>query len=182
MWFFGVFIVLRFVGEDFVRALYPQRMASVQPQKLTSPSRSLALLAVIPRSAVILFVAVPFFGLTWKTILSIGLLAIPTLMKPFEDDLPNSAFIHRWLPRGLFRFVCLLIIGAWMSSLLVPQDSPTAVRDAAVWMLLPGVLVGVLEGFGRQDGNWSNTPRKWVLGVGVWLLGSGIVTGVLTFF
>jgi hypothetical protein len=157
-------------------------MAQVQPQKLTSPSTKVAIASVIPRSVIILFIAVPFFGFTWKTILSTCLLAIPVLMKPFEDNLPNVPFIHRWLPRGLFRFLSLMILGLWLSSVLVPIDDSQAVRNAAVWLLIPGVIIGVIEGFGREGGEWNNTTLKWVLGIGVWATAAGIVTGMISLF
>jgi hypothetical protein len=182
IWFFGILIVVRFAGEDLVRSLYPERMSQVQPQKLTSPSTKVAIASVIPRSVIILFIAVPFFGFTWKTILSTCLLAIPVLMKPFEDNLPNVPFIHRWLPRGLFRFLSLMILGLWLTSVLVPIDDSQAVRNSAVWLLIPGVIIGVIEGFGREGGEWNNTTVKWVLGIGVWGTAVGIVTGMISLF
>lgn len=182
MWLFGIFLVIRLGIEDLARVLYPERMALVQPQKLKSPSKTVSVLAVVPRSVVLLFVAVPFFGLTWKTLLSTALLAIPAILKPFEDDLPNSPWMHRWLPRGLFRFVCLLILGMWLSSVLVPSNDPQSVRNAAAWLLVPGVAVGVLEGFARQGGDWLDTRAKWSLGALVWLTGVAVITGAVTLF
>ena len=182
IWLFGLLLVVRFVGEDVVGALYPKRMAAVQPAKLRSPSKTMSMLAIIPRTLILLFIAAPFFGLTWKTVLSALLLAVPAVLKPFEDDLPNVPAIHRWLPRGLFRFMCLLVVGMWLGSVLIPVDDPDAVRNAAVWLLIPSVVVGVLELFGRKGGDWTNVRLKWALGVGVWTFAASLVTGTVTLF
>ena len=182
IWAFGLLLVVRFAGEDLVGTFYPERMAAVQPAKLRSPSKTMSILAVIPRTMVLLFIAAPFFGLTWKTILSAVLLAIPAVMKPFEDDLPNVPVIHRWLPRGLFRFLCLLVLGMWMGSVLIPVDDPDAVRNSAVWLLIPSVIVGVVELFGRKGGDWPNVRIKWALGVGVWAFAASLVTGTIALF
>lgn len=182
IWMFGLLLVVRFASEDLVGTLYPERMAAVQPAKLRSPSRTMSILAVIPRTAILLFIAAPFFGLTWKTILSALLLGIPAVLKPFEDDLPNFPSIHRWLPRGLFRFLCLLVLGMWMGSVLIPVDDPDAVRNSAVWLLIPSVIVGVVELFGRKGGDWPNVRIKWALGVGVWAFAASLVTGTIALF
>ena len=179
---FAAACIVRFGCEDVIQRFYPQRMAAVQPAKLTSPGKTLSLLGILPRSAIFLFVAVPFFGLTWQTILSVVFLAVPLILKPFEDDLPNTARINKWLPRGLFRFLCLLVLGMWLSQLLVPPGDVDALRRSAVWLLVPGLVVGVMEMFGRFGGDWPNVRVKWSLGVLVWATAAGLVSGVITLF
>ena len=174
--------IVRFACEDLIHRFYPERMSTVQPGKLTSPGKALSLLGILPRSAIFLFVAVPFFGWTWQTVLSAVFLAIPLVLKPFEDDLPNIAGVHRWLPRGLFRFLCLLVFGMWLAQLLVPAGDVEALRRAAVWLLVPGLVVGVAEMFGRFGGDWNNVRVKWSLGFLVWLGAVGLVSGAVTLF
>lgn len=180
--FFGLFCVMRLGSEDLIHRFYPWRMANVQPDKLRSPGKSLSLLSVLPRSAIFLFIAVPFFGWTWQTFLSAVFLAVPLVLKPFEDDLPNVKAINQWLPRGLFRFLCLFIIGMWLAPIVVPAGDAEALRRGAVWLLIPGLVVGVVEMFGRFGGEWRNVRLKWSLGFFVWLTAAGLVSGIITLF
>ncbi len=182
IWIFGAVLIVRLLCEDVVAAGFPLRMSEVQPAKLATPLRALAVASVLPRTAVVLFVTVPFFGMTWRTVTSVLLMAVPVVLKAFEDELPNAAFLHRWIPRGLFRFLCLLVLGMWMGSVLVPVDEPDAVRNAAVWLLIPSVVVGILELFGRAGGDWTSLRVKRILGAGVWFAAASLVTGAVTLF
>lgn len=181
-WLFAGLAMVRLGLEDVVRAWYPERMASVQPAKLRSPSKRVSVLGVVPRSVLVIFVAAPFFGLTWQTCATALLLAIPLVLKPWEDDMPNVPAIHKWLPRGLFRFLCLLVLGLWLSSVLVPGGDAEALRRSAVWLLVPSTVVGIVELFGRQGGDWNDVRVKWGGGALVWTAAAGIVTGMITLF
>jgi hypothetical protein len=51
-----------------------------------------------------------------------------------------------------------------------------------VFLLLPGVLLGIFEQFGREGVDWTNVWLKRSLGVFVWLAAVGLVTGNLILF
>lgn len=175
-------ILVRLAGEDVARVWFPERMTMVQPAKLVSPGRLVSAGAIAIRSIVFLLVAEPFFGITPATVAAAMLLAVPQVMKLWEDDLPNSAAINKWLPRGLFRFLCLLVLGAFLTSWLIGGGGDDAIRSSFIWLLLPGVIVGVVELFGRFGGDWPNLALKRGLGVFVWVAAAAIVTGLLAPF
>lgn len=182
-WVVFISIMVRLGGEDITTVHFPRRMREVQPAKLVSPGKGPTTSGIVARSVIFLVVAEPFFGVTAVTVGSALLLAVPQVMKMWEDDLPNSASLNKWLPRGLFRFLCLLVVGAWLSSTLISgSNDPAAIESAFIWLLLPGVVVGVVELFARFGGEWPNIAVRRSLGAVVWILAAGIVTGQLALF
>jgi hypothetical protein len=181
-WTVVIGIVVRLAGEDIARHWFPQRMIAVQPAKLVSPGRMASAGAIVIRSVLFLLVAEPFFGFTWLTVTAAVLLAVPQVLKLWEDDLPNVPALNKWVPRGLFRFLCLLLVGSFLTAWLVGDGGDEAVRASIVWLLIPGVLFGIIELFGRFGGDWPNVTVRRTLGVFVWLGAAGIVTGLLAPF
>lgn len=182
-WTVALVLPLRVLLEDVASHLYPQRSLVVQPAKLVAPSKGMASLGVATSAAVFLFVAEPFFGLNASTIAAAALVALPSVMKQWEDDYPNSTALNKWLPRGLLRFFLLLVLGAYMSSRLIgPEGGDDAVRRTLVVMLVPSSVVGVIELFGRSGGSWRDGAVKRVGGALVWATAIGIVTGAITLF
>jgi hypothetical protein len=125
----------------------------------------------------------PYFGLSLRTITAATLLAIPGVLKLREDSLPNSKLLHRWLPRGLTSFLVMMVLGSFLSFHLLGLNPTTATVDSTfLWLLVPGVLISVIDLFGREGGDWNNIWLKRGLGVFVWLAAAGLVTGDLILF
>lgn len=176
-------VIARLAVEDVAAHLYPERMRIVQPEKLASQTRAAGGAAIVVRSAVFLFIAEPFFGLTATTVIAAVLLALPGILKLWEDDLPNSATLNKWFPRGLFRFMCLTLLGMYLTAVLIGRDGgEAAVKSSFLWLLLPGVSEGVIELFGRHGGAWPNVMVKRTLGAVVWVTAVSLVTGLFTPF
>ena len=175
-----VAFLTRMAFEDIATYAYPVRSAECQPAKLTSPGRGLQLLSVLIRVGVFLMIAEPFFGLGPTTYLSSILVAIPMVLKVFEDDLPNSVFINRWFPRGVFRFAVMLVVGIYVSFWLLGQDATNEqVRQTYNFILLPGIVAGVIELVGREGAVWPDNWWKRILGFLIWVFAVGVVTGVV---
>ena len=176
-------ILVRLSSEDIASHLYPERMKMVQPKKLVDQTRPAGMVALLLRSALFLFIAEPFFGITATTIIAAILLAIPVFLKFWEDDLPNSVWINRWFPRGALRFCLLLFLGLYLTSVLIgPDGGDAALKASFLWLLIPGVAEGVIELFGRHGGNWPKVWLKRTLGAFIWLTSVSIVTGLFTPF
>lgn len=182
-WAAFVAILVRLAVEDVASHLYPERMKMVQPKKLVDQRRTAGFVALVIRSLIFLFIAEPFFGLTATTIIAAALLALPILLKFWEDDLPNSAWLNRWFPRGALRFCLLLLLGLYLTSVLIgPDGGDAALKASFLWLLIPGVAESVIELFGRYGGNWPRVWLKRTLGALVWLTSVSIVTGLFTPF
>ena len=176
-------VIARLGVEDIASHLYPERMKMVQPEKLASQTRAAGGTSAVFRSIVFLFIAEPFFGLTATTVLAAFLLAVPAILKLWEDDLPNSARLNRWFPRGLFRFLCLTLLGMYLTAVLIGRDGgDAAIRSSFLWLLLPGITEGIIELFGRSGGTWPNVMVKRTLGAVVWITAVSLVTGLITPF
>lgn len=177
-WTVALALIVRFAVEDIATHLYPERSKAVQPAKLVSPNRWWTSMSIVLRTVVFVFVAAPFFGLT-ATIIVAGLMqALPNVLKMWEDDLPNSPWLNKWLPRGLLRFFLLLLLGAYLSAVLIGRDGgDAAVRSTLLWMLLPAMVVGIVELFGRSGGTWPDNTAKRLAGAAVWLTAVGMVVG-----
>ncbi len=182
-WLVVIGIMVRLAGEDLVVHLYPERSKQVQPAKLVSPGRRHAASSLVFKFALYLLVMDPFFGINLRTIGAALLLAIPGVLKLYEDNLPNYPWLHRWLPRGQTSFLFMMLVGSFLSFRLLGEE-PTSARVASTFilLLLPGVVMGVVEEFGREGTDWT---RVWVrrgLGVFTWLSCVGLVTGYLVLF
>jgi hypothetical protein len=182
-WLVGITIVVRLLGEDAALHYYPERSKAVQPTKLVSPRPRFVAASLVFKFLLFLVVMDPYFGLTPRTLVAATLLAIPSALKLREEKLPNSKLLHRWLPRGLTSFLVMMLFGSYLSvRLLGLNPSPSTVDSAFLVLLVPGVVVGILEVFGREGVNWTNVWMKRGLGVVVWLTAVGLVTGQLVLF
>ena len=175
-----VAFLIRMAMEDVATYAYPVRSAEVQPEKLVSPGKRLSLLSVAIRVGLFLIIAEPFFGLGWATYLSALLIAIPMVLKVYEDDLPNYVWLNKWYPRGVANFAMLLVVGIYVSFWLLGQDATDEqVRQTYNLILLPGIVSGLIQLVGREGGVWPDTWWKRALGFFVWLFAVGIVTGYI---
>ena len=171
---------LRLALEDVATYAYPMRSQQVQPEKLVSPGRGMAVVSVLVRTGVFLLIAAPFFGLGPITWLAALLLAIPMLLKVWEDALPNSAWLNKWFPRGLARFVLLLVVGIYLGAWLLGHSAADEqVRATYNLLLLPGIVAGVIELFGREGGVWPDTWLKRAGGALLWVFAAGLTLGLI---
>lgn len=175
------FFIIRLAMEDVSIRLYPQRSAQVQPPKLTRQKVAPAWGSVLLRMAIFLVIAAPFFGLGWMTLLAAILLAVPNALKIYEDRLPNSVWLNKWYPRGVARFIILVVIGLYLVAWLLGMDSSDAgTRQAYTLILVPGIIGGIIELVGREGWDWPNTWAKRVAGIFVWAFAICVITGLLT--
>jgi hypothetical protein len=182
-WIVAVGIIIRLLGEDAALHFYPVRSKAVQPAKLVSPRMHFSVGSLVFKFLLYLVVMDPYFGLTYRTVTAAALLAIPGVLKLREDSLPNSPLLHRWLPRGLTSFLFMMLIGSFLSFRILGLDPTTATVDSTfLWLLLPGVIIGVIDLFAREGGDWTNVWLKRGLGAFVWLTAAGLVTGNLILF
>lgn len=182
-WLVLAAIIVRLLAEDVVVHYFPQRLLSVYPEKLPSQRRSFSLLTASAQFGLFLFVATPYFGLTWRTILVAGIALALNVGKLFENSLPNFPVLYKFLPRGFTMFVTSLIVGAYLNFNLVGNPaSQQRLLAAYVWLAIPGLLATALGLFAREGEDWGQPWRKRLLGFPLWLVGAGMTTGLLVLF
>ncbi|MFM8531686.1 MAG: hypothetical protein ACKOD2_18830, partial [Ilumatobacteraceae bacterium] len=169
-WTLWVAMLARLALEDRAVHSFPERLRSVQPADMPGQSAPWGVLGAAVRFGLYLFVSEPFFGLGKATVASAVLLTLPFFLTPWDDSLPNSAVISRWLPRGFLRFAILLLVGGWLGAALL-GDSPTAdtVRSMTPWLFVPSAVLGLLDHVGRAGSPWPDTwVKKWG-GAALWV-------------
>lgn len=88
-----------------------------------------------------------------------------------------------WPQVQLTSFLFMLLVGSFLAFHLLGLHPSTSTIDSTfVLLLLPGVILGVFEQFGREGVDWTNVWLKRSLGVFVWLAAVGLVTGNLILF
>ncbi len=126
------------------------------------------------RTSVLLFIASAFLGVQWQLWVGGFLFMLPPLLAVFKGNFPNSTPLFRVLPRGIVKLVIMLVLGVGIASMVTRgvQQSAQPALNAFVLLAVPGVIVSLLELFGREGA----PPRE---GWGRWLLGAAILgTGV----
>jgi hypothetical protein len=181
-WAAGVAVVARYAVEDVAALRYPLRTQQLAPPKVQWPDRPWSVVGIVLRFAVFLFVAEPFFGLTAATLVAGLLTALPCVLGLWEDDLPDSPTVGRWLPRGMLKVVVLVVGCAVLASILIGDGGDAAVRSTMLLMLLPGLAFALVELWGRTRPAWPDTRYKRAGGAATWLVLAGLTTGTLVLF
>jgi len=175
-----VFFLLRMFLEDFSHHFYPKRTIAAQPAKLSSQSKVASWIAIFSKLGIFLLISAPFFGLGIYTLLALALTAFGLIAKLHEDQIPNFVWINKWYPRGVARFLLLLVVGIYVgAAVLGDHPSATQIRNTYAIILLPGLIAGILEIVGREGWEW---PERWFkrwVGSIVWLTALGIVAGFI---
>lgn len=104
---------------------------------------------------------------------------VPKLVETKADKFPNSALLHRFLPRNLVRVVAMLLVMLWWGELVGGAVDSHEVQWSFVLMSVPGLFLGVADWFGRDGEEWPSTVASRVLGVATLVLGIALVRGWL---
>ena len=135
---------VRLLGEDAALKWYPSRHRAIQVPLGESQSAAARTGTVVLGAGLYLLAAAPFFGLGWRTWLTVGLVSLVPLLGLVADRFPNVRLLHKWFPRGLLRFVVMLFVSAWFGKFVLSIAGSSAdARSTAVFMLLPGVVVEI---------------------------------------
>ncbi len=176
----GLAVVARLALEDLSIHLYPARCAALTLPDLAPPSPRLRLMAIVVRTAITLLVLSSFLGLSWPAIAIAVLLSIPLVLRVWIDRMPNSLTVHRWTPRGVLKLTISTIIGLVLVGWIFASEGRSALLPGILaLLLLPSAVWSIVDVFGRAGGNWHNVWPKRVLGIAVWFICAGLLTGVI---
>jgi hypothetical protein len=172
-------IVLRYALENAARVLVSVRLARIENVSFPDPVDGQRQVSRIIRTAVFAFVAWVFIGGNWWLAAGTAMFLVPKLVETKADMFPNSALLHRFLPRNLVRVVAMLLVMIWWGQLVGGAVDSHEVQWSFVLMSVPGLLLGVADWFGRDGEEWPSTVASRVLGVATLVLGIALVRGWL---
>lgn len=176
-----VTLLFRFVLENGARVLAAQRLSEVELERFDAPYRVQPALSLVVRTAVFLFVAGVLIGNNWALWVGGVLYVVPHLVDRRAETFPNFAWLHRVTPRNLTRVVLMLFVALWWSGVVtgLTTDSALSVRLGFVMAGVPGLVLGAVDWFAREGGEWRSTAVSKCLGTVLLVVGILMVKGVI---
>lgn len=172
---------IRLLLEDTVPRAYPRRWAETTVEVDPAPSRVVRSASVATVGVLYLLGAGPFYGYGWQTWVIVSLLVAVPALGQVSHLLPNLPRAHRVVPRGVLRSVLMCYFGAWFATAVMSAaGSAVSARSIAVVLLLPGVVLGVIDCFAREGGEWPETTLKRAGGLALWAVSALILVGIVT--
>jgi hypothetical protein len=174
-------LVARMIAESLAANLYPQRLSAVHPAKIPRSGARQRIGATVVRTAVFVFVAAVVVGPSWQLWVGATLFVVPQLLCIFENRFRNIASLYRVLPRGLLKLVLMLFVARVFGGLVLSaiHNNRDAIADAFVMLAIPGVVLSLLDLFGREG---DQPPMGWwhrVAGCVILAAGLLLVAGVI---
>lgn len=173
--------VLRVILEAVAARAYPVRLAAVQAPAMPTPASAQRVTAALVRTSTLLFVASAFLGVHWQLWVGGVLFMLPLLLSVYKGNFPNSPLLHRLLPTGIVKLVIMLVIGVAITSMVTRtvEHSAQPALNAFVLLAVPGVIISLLELFGREGTPPRDGWARWLLGAAILLTGVWLVLFVL---
>lgn len=176
-----VALLVRWALENIALSLAPQRLRLVELKEHEDPSLLQRMFATSVRTVIFVIVAGSFIGNNWALWVGTLLYIAPKIVGEFSSNWPNVPMLHRFVPRNLPRVVLVLLFALWWGAFINSQfaDSPDMLLYAFVLMGVPSHILGVIDWFGREGGEWPSTFLSRLLGVVTLVLGFLLVRGYI---
>ncbi len=169
----------RMLAEEATVRWFPARRAAAALSVGHAQLRVVSYVNIALLLGVYALTAGPYMGTGARTWLIMGLMCVVPLLKTRKERLPNARFIHRWLPRGILRSVVMLYVMAYYGRWLLDVTGADT-KQIVPLMLLPGIVIGVSDCFGRTGGGWPESRWKNAAGAVLWVVSFSVVAGWLT--
>ncbi len=167
-------LVCRYSIERGAMRLFPERLALVTFEPKGWPSKRQQLISALVKGALFVFVILPYVGLRWQLWAIATLTMGPSLFGVFKHGFPNSARLHRVMPRGVPNTLLMMTVGAAIASALAARiaDPTRLLVTSVVVLALPGFALSILGLFGRDgaspQGGWATqVVGAWVAFVAI---------------
>jgi hypothetical protein len=134
------------------------------------------------RLAVFVFVARAVVADAWQLWAAAALFVAPQLLAVFEARLPNSAALHRALPKGFVELVVMLFAATAIGAILIGamnEHDEAFLATSLLLLSVPGCLLSVTALFAREGPAPSLGWGKRVAGVGLLALAIPGAVGLL---
>lgn len=172
---------LRWLLENSVPRLVPRRHEENAVSEFDEPSQGQRIVSDLCRTALFFVVAESFIGMNWALWVGTAFFLVPKLVSDRAETFPNIAGIHRYLPRNLTRVVFLMFVALWWAGLVNEWrgESGSLLLYQFAFMGIPGLVLGVMDWFGRESKEWKSTPLSRIAGVCVLVIGVLMVRGYI---
>lgn len=177
----AVALIVRLGMEDMAAHGFPARVEAVQPPQWPVRSMPVQLASIAVRVGVFVLVIEPFAGLGAVTLFAAALTAVPMLLRMMQDRLVNVPWLYRYFPRGMASKLLTMVVAIYLSAWLLGRAATSEqTPEMYNWLLLPGIVFGVIAILGRDGRNWPDTWSKRWAGSLVWIALAGLTVGALT--
>ncbi len=182
----GVLVIVRYGLEDFSSYLFPGHMSAIEPSYRDQSTKQY-LVRIIVQIAVFLLVAEPFLGPSPSLWIGLAIFTIPLILSLFNERLPKSQAISRWIPKGIIEMITMTFAGFLIARILnwYPQSATGYVLTAFVLLGIPGFILKLLPLFADEPSDaWKESSfGKITYRVGgvvaLVLLGYIVTTGII---
>jgi hypothetical protein len=148
----GAFVFVRYLLEEFTSRHTPERLEYLTPPKLKGQEFTSLLITLLVRVLLYVFFMYGFFGLCWQIFAATALLITPSLLKTFQDKLPNNPWLFQVLPGGVPSIVVMSFVGfafsKWVNTWPLLSEDKT--KTILILTSLPGFIVGLIKLFARS--------------------------------
>jgi hypothetical protein len=172
-------LIVRFGFENLARIFAPKRLMAIENQSLPEVPLAQKVFSLLVRTVVFVFVALIFIGNNWALWVGGAMYLVPKLVTLFDDAFPDFSPIHRFMPRGIFKTVVMLLVAQWWGGVVADNvaNPDNMVQYGFVLLGIPGLVLGAIGWFGRSSKPWPSTVLTKVLGVALLVFGLTLVLG-----
>lgn len=148
----AVVSALRVLVEEFAARNYPQRMDKLVPDEIPDSSKLQKYISLILRFTLITFMIAGVLGNSWQLWVGSALLLIPSIMSWYQDRIPNSPTLWRFIPTGIPGLAFSLSVISWLTAALsnLVINSEQLTRWAFAILPMPILLFSLLALMGRH--------------------------------
>lgn len=174
-------LAARLLFETVTEHWYPKRLGFVAAGKPPPPNKVQRVASVLTQTALLGFIASAFVGGTWQLYAGLALFAIPLLLIVFQERLPNSRVMYRWLPTNVVKVLIMLIIGTLWALVVFGaiENATDLIAYSFLLLAVPGAIFLVLRAFGREGTGWTKTWPLRFAGVAVVVTTVLLATGTI---
>jgi uncharacterized repeat protein (TIGR02059 family) len=174
-----VALIVRFGLENLARMFSPKRLTTIENQSLPEVPLTQKVISLLVRTVVFVFVALIFIGNNWALWVGGAMYLVPKLVTLFDDAFPDVSPIHRFMPRGIFKTVVMLLVAQWWGGVVADNvaNPDNMVQYGFVLLGIPGLVLGAIGWFGRSSKPWPSTVLTKALGIALLVFGLNLVLG-----
>ena len=153
---YGIAVALaagtRVALEEIVAHLFPKRLDRINPSSVPEPPMSQRAVGLAIKYSIWVLISNALIGPGWQAWVGSAIFLLPTIVRWFDDNFPNSPTIWRLMPSGVPGLAFSMLVTAATTSLVAnfTGANPELAQWNFVLLPLPLLIVSTLGLFGRH--------------------------------